>query len=123
MSGPSPSPPQVALHGLCPRCGARTLFDSFVRFAPRCRACQLDFSAFNVGDGPAAFLTLIVGAIITGLAIGIELTWNPPFWLHVLLWVPITAAAVIGCLRVAKALLLALEYRNGAREGRIADDG
>jgi uncharacterized protein (DUF983 family) len=93
------------------------------RFAPRCRACQLDFSAFNVGDGPAAFLTLIVGAIITGLAIGIELTWNPPFWLHVLLWVPITAAAVIGCLRVAKALLLALEYRNGAREGRIADDG
>lgn len=118
----APSPPQAALHGLCPRCGAKTLFQGLAAFAPRCRACQLDFSAFNVGDGPAAFLTLIVGAIITGLAIGIELTTNPPFWLHILLWVPITAAAVILCLRVAKALLLALEYRNGAGEGRVADE-
>ena len=30
---------------------------------PRCRACGLDFARFNVGDGPAAFLTLIVGAL------------------------------------------------------------
>ena len=115
----APSATAVAMRGLCPRCGARTLFQSIAAFAPRCRACRLDFSAFNVGDGPAAFLTLIVGAIITGLAIGLELTWNSPFWLHILLWVPITAAAVIGCLRIAKALLLALEYQQGAREGRI----
>ncbi len=122
LESSAPSPLRVALHGLCPRCGARTLFQSFVTFAPRCRACRLDYDAFNVGDGPAAFLTLIVGAVITGLAIGLELGGNPPFWVHILLWVPLTAAAVIGCLRVAKALLLALEYRNGAREGRIADD-
>ena len=97
------------------------LYQGLAGFAPKCPACGLDFAGFNVGDGPAAFLTLIVGAIITGLAIGLELTWNPPFWLHVLLWVPITAAAVIGCLRVAKALLLALEYGNGTRESGLAD--
>ncbi|HEX8444419.1 MAG TPA: DUF983 domain-containing protein [Allosphingosinicella sp.] len=117
-----PSPASAALKGLCPRCGAGTLFDGLARFAPRCRACRLDFSAFNVGDGPAAFLTLIVGAIITGLAIGLELGVNPPFWVHILLWVPITAVAVLGCLRFAKALLLAMEYRNNAREGRVASD-
>ena len=118
----APSPPLAALQGLCPRCGARTLFSGFATFAPRCRACRLDFSAFNVGDGPAAFLTLIVGSVITGLAIGLELSVSPPFWVHILLWVPLTALAVVGCLRFAKALLLALEYRNNAREGRLSED-
>ena len=109
----------VALRGLCPRCGSRTLFAGLVSFAPRCRACALDFAAFNVGDGPAAFLTLIIGALVVGLAIALELGAHPPVWVHILLWVPLTAILVVGSLRVAKAALLALEYRHRAREGRI----
>ncbi|MCH2486461.1 MAG: DUF983 domain-containing protein, partial [Erythrobacter sp.] len=87
-----------------------------VKFADRCRACGLDFSRFNVGDGPAGFLTLIIGALITGLAIWLDLTVRPPFWLHIVIWVPITVAAVLGGLRVSKALLLIAEYRNKAGE-------
>lgn len=98
------------------------MFDGPIRFAPHCRACALDFAAFNVGDGPAAFLILVVGALVTALAIGIELAFKPPFWLHLILWPPITTAAVLGSLRVAKAMLLALEYKNSAREGRISGD-
>lgn len=90
-----------------------------MRFAPRCRACGLDYASFNVGDGPAAFLTLGVGALITLLAITLELAAGPPAWVHILLWPPLTAVAVLGSLRVAKGMLLALEYRNAAREGRI----
>ena len=115
----APGPLRAALRGLCPRCGNRTLFAGLASFAPQCRACGLDFSGFNVGDGPAAFLILIVGALITGLAIAVELAFEPPFWIHILLWVPITAAAVILSLRVAKGLLLALEYRHKAAEGRF----
>jgi uncharacterized protein (DUF983 family) len=114
---------EAALKGLCPRCGAPTLFAGAVRFASQCRACRLDFSAFNVGDGPAAFLTLIVGALITGLAITLELKAEPPFWVHILLWVPLTLIAVGGSLRLAKGALLVLEYRNKAREGRLSEDG
>jgi uncharacterized protein (DUF983 family) len=112
---------QAALKGLCPRCGAPTLFASFLRFAPRCRACGLDFSVFNVGDGPAAFLTLIIGTLVTILAIALELSAAPPLWVHLILWVPVTLALTIGSLRLAKGALLALEYRNQAREGRIDD--
>ena len=90
-------------------------------FAPRCRACGLDFADFNVGDGPAAFLILIVGALITGLAIAVELAFEPPFWVHVLLWVPSATAAVILSLRAGKGLLLALEYRHRAAEGRMTE--
>ena len=114
----------AALFGCCPRCGARTLFDGVAKFAPKCRACGLDFTQFNVGDGPAAFLTLIIGALVTVAALVVELKFAPPFWVHVVLWVPITAAAVIGALRVAKAALLIAEYRRNAGEsGRPNDDG
>ena len=66
--------------------------------------------------GDAAFLTLIIGAIITGLAIWLDIAANPPFWVHVLLWVPLTVVMVMGGLRVAKGLLLIIEYHRDARE-------
>jgi uncharacterized protein (DUF983 family) len=84
--------------------------------------CGLDFSSFNVGDGPAAFLTLIIGALVTALALWLELAVHPPFWVHVILWVPITTAAVIWGLRAGKAALLAAEYQRRAGEGRIKQD-
>jgi len=106
----------AALFGLCPRCGARTLFASVAQFAPRCRACGLDYSRFNVGDGPAAFLTLIIGALIVGLALWVETAWHPPFWVHVLLWVPLTTLAVVWGLRAGKGALLATEFQRSAKE-------
>ena len=118
----APSLQAVGFRGLCPRCGNKTLFKGLATFAPKCRGCGLDFEAFNVGDGPAAFLTLIVGGLIVGLAIALELSAAPPFWVHILLWLPLTTVAVIFSLRLAKALLLALEYRHLAREGRIQPD-
>jgi uncharacterized protein (DUF983 family) len=114
-----PSPAQAALRGLCPRCGNRTLFAGLATFAPRCRACGLDYASFNVGDGPAAFLIFIVGGIVVALAIALELGVEPPWWVHVLLWVPLTAILTVGLLRIGKGLLLALEYKHRAREGRI----
>ena len=109
----------VALKGLCPQCGAKTLFAGTARFAPRCPACGLDFTMFNVGDGPAAFLTLIIGTIIVALAIALELSVHPPLWVHMLIWIPVTAASVLLSLRAAKGALIAAEYRNAAREGRL----
>ena len=104
--------------GQCPRCRARTLFDGVISFAPRCRSCGLDVSGFNVGDGPAAFLTLIIGALASGLAIWLQLTAEPPFWVHIVLWLPLTTFAAIAGLRYGKAKLLTAEYRRNAGEAR-----
>ena len=109
---------EAALFGLCPRCGAKTLFAGVTRFADRCRACGLDLTRFNVGDGPAAFLTMIVGAVVVILALWLQLSAEPPWWVHVLLWVPLTTVGVVLGLRVAKAALLQSEYHNRAGEGR-----
>lgn len=127
MSDPAPPPPkpelaQVALRGLCPRCGEPTLFAGVLRFAERCSACRLDFSQFNVGDGPAAFLTLIIGTLVTVAALVVEAAYSPPYWLHALLWLPLTVITVMASLRIAKAALLGIEMQRTAREGRIQQE-
>ena len=114
-----PAPLTAAVKGDCPRCGAHSLFAGWVKFANRCRACGLDFDGFNVGDGPAAFLILIVGAITVIAALTLDAAVEPPWWVH-LVWIPVAAVLTIGGLRLAKAWLLGQEYRHRAREGRIA---
>ncbi len=121
---PDPVPPaavaplQVALKGCCPRCGQGRLFAGPISFAPRCSVCGLNFSAFNVGDGAASFLILIVGAIVTGLAMWLELSRSPPWYVHVALWLPLTVVLSLALMRLSKGLLLAMEYRHDAGEGR-----
>lgn len=90
-----------------------------IAFAAQCRVCGLDLAAFNVGDGAATFLILIVGAIVTVGAVSLELSRQPPWYVHVLLWVPLTLVLTLVLMRFAKGLLLALEFRNSAREGRL----
>ena len=118
-----PSSIATALRGNCPRCGAHTLFAGWVKFAHKCGNCGLDYDSFNVGDGPAAFLILIVGtlvvvgAIVVVGALVLDAAAEPPWWVH-LVWVPITAALTIGGLRLAKAALLAQEYTHRAPASR-----
>lgn len=116
-----PSIRSAALFGLCPNCGERTIFAGATKFADKCGRCGLDLTRFNVGDGPAAFLTLIIGAVIVGLALWLDVAVRPPFWLHALIWVPVTTGAVIWGLRISKAALLASEYLNDAREAGSRD--
>jgi len=122
MAEPSPTAATLrsALSGACPRCGAHTLFSSWVGFHDRCRACGLDYSGFNVGDGPAAFLIFIVGTITVVGALVLDGALSPPWWVH-LIWIPIAAALTIGGLRLSKGWLLTQEYRHRAREGRIVE--
>jgi uncharacterized protein (DUF983 family) len=116
--GAAPSLAAATFRGLCPRCGEQTLFAGAARFAPTCRACQLDFASFNIGDGPAAFLILIVGAIVAVSAILIDQAVSPPWWVH-LVWLPVGIALTLYGLRIGKAALLFQEYSHRAREGRL----
>ncbi|WP_371514425.1 DUF983 domain-containing protein [Novosphingobium sp. TH158] len=91
------------------------------QFADKCRSCRLDYGQFNVGDGPAAFLTLIIGAVIVGLALWLDAAWRPPLWVHAILWLPLTAGSVVWGLRAAKAWLIDAEFRRKAVEAQAKD--
>lgn len=106
-----PSPWSTGPAGRCPRCGQGRLFDGFLRVASRCTSCGLDLSAQDSGDGPAAFVVLIVGFIVVGAALIVEVKYEWPVWLHLLVWLPLTVILCLAFLRPLKGLMIALQYR------------
>jgi len=109
----------ASLKGLCPRCGAPTLFAGVARFASTCRCCGLDFASIDVADGPAAFLILIVGTIVAVAAILVDLAFSPRWYVH-LLWIPVMIALTLGGLRLGKAALMYQIFTHRAGEGRLS---
>lgn len=116
------SPFAVGLRGRCPRCGEGKLFDGFLSTKKVCRTCQLDLSFADSGDGPAIFIILFVGFIVGTLFLYVELTYQPPYWVHVALWLPTIIVLALGLLRPFKGIMIALQYKNSAQEGQLDVD-
>lgn len=103
-------PLQAGLRQVCPRCGEASLYAGLLTVRETCAACGLDLSARDPGDGPAFFVITLLGFLVVGLAIWVELAFAPPFWLHAVLWTPFTLAGSVYLLRLAKALLISYHY-------------
>jgi uncharacterized protein (DUF983 family) len=121
-----PSVFQSAMRGLackCPRCGKGKLYAGFLTLRPACESCGLDYAFIDSGDGPAVFIIMIAGAIVVGAALIVEIKYQPPFWLHAALWLPLILATTLLPLRSMKALLIALQFHHKAAEGRLVERG
>lgn len=109
----------AALRGRCPHCREGRLFSGVLALRGGCEECGLDYAFADAGDGPAVFAILIVGFLVVGLALWLEVAHTPPLWLHFLLWLPLTPLLCLAALRLLKGLLITLQYRNNAAEGRL----
>ncbi len=116
---PPVDPVSVGLRGRCPRCGQGAMFDGLLSVKDRCANCKLDYSFADAGDGPAVFVIMIVGFIVVGFAMWLEINYSPPVWLQALIWLPVATILCLAGLRMLKGLLIALQYRNKAAEGSI----
>ncbi len=116
---PPVDPVSAGLKGRCPRCGEGRLFSGFLTPAASCSNCGLDYSFIDSGDGPAVFVILIAGFIIVGLAFWLQMAYSPPVWLQFVLWAPLAVILCAWALRAMKGVLIALQYRNKAEEGRL----
>jgi len=95
----------------CPQCGQGKLFKDTLGIVDACSVCGLNLKHHDAADGPTFFALVVVGFLITGLAALVETHFEPPLWVHAVLWVPFTFLACFGCLRAAKTVLITLEYR------------
>jgi len=118
-----PSVFRASLLGRCPRCGKGPLFSAFLNLRDKCPACGLSYKFIDTGDGPAVFAIFILGFLVLGGALWVEFNLAPPYWVHVLLWGIITPILALAVLRFLKSLLIVLQYRNKAEEGRLDVDG
>lgn len=115
----TPSPFLAGAMCRCPRCGKGKLFTGFLTLRPRCEVCGLDYSFADSGDGPAIFAILIGGFIVVFAALIVEVLYQPPFWLHAVIWLPLILLVTLMPLRLIKSLLIALQFHHKAAEGRL----
>ena len=118
-----PSPYTTGLAGQCPRCGEGKLFEGFLKVRPSCSACGLDFSFADSADGPAVFIMLIAGFSVLGAALYVEIAYEPPIWVHMMIWLPLAVIVCLALLRPMKGLAVSLQYAHKAEEGRFDKDG
>jgi uncharacterized protein (DUF983 family) len=118
-----PLPIARGLRGRCPRCGEGKLFAGFLTLRTKCDRCGLDYSFADAGDGPAVFVILIGGGIVVFAALLTEVLYQPPYWVHAALWLPLILIVTLVPLRLIKGLLIALQYHHKAAEGRLEREG
>jgi uncharacterized protein (DUF983 family) len=99
------------------------LLSGLLTLQPRCEECGLDYSFADSGDGPAVFIILFAGFLVVFAALITEILYQPPFWLHAVLWLPLILAATILPLRPMKGLMIALQFHHKAAEGRLEKIG
>lgn len=115
------TPPAIAtgLRGRCPRCGQGHLFRGFLAFRPSCEVCGLDYGTFDAADGPAFFVMSIVGIVVVGLALYLEIAFEPPMWVHAAVAVTLSVVLSLLLVRPLKGVLAALQFTHKAEQGRF----
>ena len=114
------SPVLLGLKARCPRCGEGPLFHQVLNLRDKCDHCGLDYKFIDTGDGPAVFAIFILGFLVLGGALWVQLTYDTPLLPTVLASGVATLVLALGLLRFLKAVLIALQYRHKAEEGRLA---
>ena len=123
QASPGKLPIGRGLRGRCPRCGEGHLFEGFLALRPACERCRLDYSFADAGDGPSSVRHPDRRGIVVFAALITEVLFQPPYWLHALLWLPLILIVTLAPLRLLKGLLIALQYHHKAAEGRLEPRG
>ena len=116
----APLPPiSTGIRGRCPRCGQGHLFNGFLTLRPSCEACGLDYSFADPADGPAFFVICFACVPSIALAVWLEVSFQPSFWVHLLISLPFLLLTCILPLRPLKGWLVASQFFYKAEQGRI----
>jgi uncharacterized protein (DUF983 family) len=81
-----------------------------------CPVCGLGFGQSDTGDAGAVGVIILLGAIVIVLAFWVEFRFNPPLWVHAILWPAVTIPLSILITRPTKAALVALQFRTRPTE-------
>ncbi len=114
-------PPQssvgTGLRGTCPRCGQGKLFTGYLTVASQCDRCDLKYDFADSGDGASWFVMLIAGTLATVGVLFVELTWQPPYWVHAIVAIPLALLLPLALLRPAKGIMINRQFQTNARPG------
>ncbi len=90
----------------CPCCGEGKVFRAYLKVVDECSACHAPLGALRSDDAPPYFTILIVGHVLVPLLFWVERAYEPPIWLHMVIWLPLFTLACIGLLRPIKGAVV-----------------
>lgn len=96
--------------GRCPNCGEGKLFRAFVKPVDRCESCGEELHHHRADDLPAYLVVVIVGHIVLGGFLAVEITSNWPMWQHLTVWAPLTIILAIALLQPVKGAVIGLQW-------------
>jgi uncharacterized protein (DUF983 family) len=97
----------------CPNCGRGHLFGRFLKVVDHCEVCHEDYTPQRADDFPAYLVIVIVGHIVVPALLAVAIAYDPPAWLQLAIWLPVTLFASLGLLQPIKGAIVALQWQTG----------
>lgn len=99
--------------GRCPHCGEGRLFGRYLKAVDRCDVCGEELHHHRADDFPAYLVIVVVGHAVVPLVLAVETAYSPSYWVHGLIWLPLTLLMAIGLLQPTKGAVIGIQWQVG----------
>lgn len=97
----------------CPVCGQGRVFAGFLRVAEECEVCHAPLGRLRADDAPPYIVIFLTGHLLFPPVFWIEKAYEPPMWLHMVVWLPLFAVICTLLLRPVKGAVVGWMMRLG----------
>lgn len=94
----------------CPACGDGKLFSSYLKVVNACPKCGEEMHHHRADDAPPYFTMIIVCHFIVAGVMMVEDYYHPNYWVHILMWFPLTIGMSLWLLPRVKGALVGLQW-------------
>ena len=90
----------------CPFCGVGKVFSGYLTVTRECSHCHAPLGLLRADDAPPYFTIFLAGHILVPIVLWVEKTYEPPMWLHMVVWLPLFAIVCTLLLRPIKGAVV-----------------
>jgi uncharacterized protein (DUF983 family) len=94
----------------CPACGKGRLYGAYLKVVDVCADCGAELHHQRADDAPPYVTMLITGHVVVAALLFVEQHYAPPEWLHLVIWLPVTALLSLWLLPRVKGALIGIQW-------------
>lgn len=94
----------------CPACGTGGLYKGYLKVADTCSGCGEELHHQRADDAPPYVTMTVVGHVVGAGVMILENLYAPPFWVHAVIWGPLTLGLSLWMLPRIKGSLVGLQW-------------
>jgi len=92
----------------CPNCGKGRLFEGFLKPTAHCEVCGNDNRIYPSDDLPPYLTVFVVGHVVVGLFLWVDLNFSIAVWTQLAIWLPLTGLLSLALLPVMKGVAIGI---------------